>query len=87
MNDNARRVNSIIIKNLPTNYDEGQLEELFSKFGRIVSSKVLPTNPNFDGGCGFVNFAEQESCTKAVETMNNFSIDRFTLRVNHSSVK
>ncbi|CAF0959484.1 unnamed protein product [Rotaria magnacalcarata] len=87
MNDNARRVNSIIIKNLPTNYDEGQLEELFSKFGRIVSSKVLPTNPNFDGGCGFVNFAEQESCTKAVETMNNFSIDRFTLRVNHSSAR
>ncbi|CAF2637656.1 unnamed protein product [Rotaria sp. Silwood2] len=87
MNDYGRRVNSIIIKNLPTNYNESQLEELFSKFGRIVSSKVLPSNPNFDGGCGFVNYAEPDSCNKAVETMNNFVIDRFTLRVNHSSTR
>ncbi|CAF4716822.1 unnamed protein product, partial [Rotaria sp. Silwood1] len=33
MNDYGRRINSIIIKNLPTNYTESQLEELFSKFG------------------------------------------------------
>ncbi|CAF1144617.1 unnamed protein product [Adineta ricciae] len=87
MNDLGRRVNSIIVKNLPTNYNESQLEELFSKFGRIVSSKVLPSNPNFDGGCGFVNYAEAESCARAVEAMNNFVIDRFTLRVNHSSTR
>ncbi|CAF3715226.1 unnamed protein product [Rotaria sp. Silwood1] len=48
MNDYGRRINSIIIKNLPTNYTESQLEELFSKFGRIISSKILPNNPNFD---------------------------------------
>ncbi|UJR31523.1 hypothetical protein I4U23_019012 [Adineta vaga] len=87
MNDSGRRVNSIIVKNLPANYNASQLEELFSKFGRIVSSKVLPSNPNFDGGCGFVNYAEAESCGKAVENMNNFVIDRFTLRVNHSSTR
>ncbi len=62
------------------------MEELFSKFGQIVSSKVLPSNPNFDGGCAFVNFAEAESCSEAVENMNNSVIDRFTLRVNHSTV-
>lgn len=47
---------------------------------------MLPINPNFDGGCGFVNYADADSCNKAVEGMNNFSIDRFTLRVNHSGV-
>ncbi|CAF1115310.1 unnamed protein product [Adineta steineri] len=87
MNDLARRVNSIIVKNLPTNYDESQLQELFSKFGPITSSKVLPANPNFDGGCGFVNFADADSCAKAVESMNGFAIDRFTLRVNHSETR
>ncbi|CAF1264443.1 unnamed protein product [Rotaria sp. Silwood1] len=87
MNDYGRRINSIIIKNLPTNYTESQLEELFSKFGRIISSKILPNNPNFDGSCGFVNYAESDSCIKAVETMNNFIIDRFTLRVNHSTTR
>ncbi len=34
----------------------------------------------------FVNYAEGDSCTKAVDNMNNFVLDRFTLRVNHSSV-
>lgn len=63
------------------------MEELFSKFGRITSIKVLPSNPNFDGGCAFVNYAEPDSCQKAVESMNNHSIDRFTLRVNHSNVR
>jgi hypothetical protein len=87
MNESGRRVNSIIIKNLPTNFTENQLSELFSKFGRIVSCKVLPANPNFDGGCGFVNYAEAESCNKAVESMNNYAIDRFTLRVNHSTTR
>ncbi|CAF4437856.1 unnamed protein product, partial [Adineta steineri] len=64
-----------------------QLQELFSKFGPITSSKVLPANPNFDGGCGFVNFADADSCAKAVESMNGFAIDRFTLRVNHSETR
>ncbi|CAF3760230.1 unnamed protein product, partial [Rotaria sp. Silwood1] len=35
----------------------------------------------------FVNYAESDSCIKAVETMNNFIIDRFTLRVNHSTTR
>jgi len=66
---------------------QNELEALFSNFGRILSSKVLPSNPNFDGSCAFVNYAEADSCAKAVETMNNHKIDRFILCVQHSSVK
>ncbi|CAF3780897.1 unnamed protein product [Rotaria sordida] len=61
-----------------------QLEELFSPFGQILSSKVLPYNSNFEGGCGFVNYANAESCNEAVDHMNNYVIQGFTLRVSQS---
>jgi len=83
----GRRVNSIIVKNLPTDYNETHLEELFSKFGRVLSTKVLTANANFDGGCGFVNFADPESCIQAVEMMDNLSINGFILRVSHSMTR
>ncbi|CAF1274217.1 unnamed protein product [Rotaria sordida] len=84
MNDFSRRVNSIVVKNLPTDFTPNQLEELFSPFGQILSSKVLPYNSNFEGGCGFVNYANAESCNEAVDHMNNYVIQGFTLRVSQS---
>ncbi|CAF1345429.1 unnamed protein product [Rotaria sordida] len=84
MNDFSRRVNSIVVKNLPTDFTSNQLEELFSPFGQILSSKVLPYNSNFEGGCGFVNYANAESCNEAVDHMNNYVIQGFTLRVSQS---
>ncbi|CAF3844382.1 unnamed protein product [Adineta steineri] len=85
MNDFSKRVNSIIVKNLPKDFNTNQLDNLFSQFGQIISSKVLPFTPNYEGGCGFVNFADAESCNQAVEKMNEFVVDGFTLRVSHSA--
>lgn len=83
-------------------YSQNQLEDLFSRFGRIISSKVLPFNPSFEGGCGyvfiimliltdeknfsFVNFADTESSNQAVAEMNNTVVDGFTINVSHSGV-
>ncbi|CAF4348655.1 unnamed protein product, partial [Rotaria sordida] len=39
---------------------------------------------NFEGGCGFVNYANAESCNEAVDHMNNYVIQGFTLRVSQS---
>ncbi|CAF0951639.1 unnamed protein product, partial [Adineta steineri] len=85
MNDFNKRVNSIIVKNLPKDFNTNQLDNLFSQFGQIISSKVLPFTPNYEGGCGFVNFADADSCNQAVEKMNEFVVDGFTLRVSHSA--
>ncbi|CAM4750635.1 unnamed protein product [Rotaria magnacalcarata] len=51
MDDFGSHVNCIVIKNLPKDYTESQLEKLFSKFGRIVSSRILSINSNSEGGC------------------------------------
>lgn len=63
-----------------------QLESLFSKFGRIISTKMLPPNPSFEGGCGFVNFADGESSIQAVKQMNNIDVDGFTISVGQSAI-
>ena len=34
----------------------------------------------------FINYADEESCEKAVQQMDNFVMNGSTLRVNHTSV-
>ncbi|CAF2989656.1 unnamed protein product [Rotaria sp. Silwood2] len=87
MADFGNTVKSIIVTNLPKDYTESQLEELFSSFGHIISCKVAPIDRNIEGSYGFVNYDESESCTKAVENMNDYVGDGFTLSVNYSSTQ
>ncbi|UJR15160.1 hypothetical protein I4U23_002123 [Adineta vaga] len=87
MADFNKRVNSIIVKNLPTDFTAEQLNELFSQCGQVLSTKVLPFNHNYEGECGFVNFTDAESCNQAVERLNNHVIGTFTLRVSHSMLR
>jgi RNA recognition motif-containing protein len=55
----------------------------------VVVGKIILLNLNeiiYFKYFSFVNYAEPDSCTKAVDNMNNFVLDRFTLFVNHSTV-
>ncbi|CAF3969145.1 unnamed protein product, partial [Rotaria sordida] len=52
MADFGNAANSIIITNLPKDYTESQLEELFSRFGHIISTKVVPIDRNIEGSYG-----------------------------------
>lgn len=47
---------------------------------------MLPPNPSFEGGCGFVNFADGESSIQAVKQMNNIDVDGFTISVGQSAM-
>ncbi|CAF3310517.1 unnamed protein product [Rotaria socialis] len=85
MDDFGSHVNCIVMKNLPKDYTESQLEKLFSKFGRIVSINWLINF--FIEHFSSINYAEPESCTNAVENMNNYVIGQLTLYVNHSSTQ
>ncbi|CAF1913913.1 unnamed protein product [Rotaria magnacalcarata] len=87
MNDFNKRVNSIVVKNLPIEFTASQLEQLFSPYGRILSSKVLGQNSSFEGGCGFVNYADGESSNQAVEHMNNYVVNGNILYVSHSKLR
>ncbi|CAF0753797.1 unnamed protein product [Adineta ricciae] len=79
MSEPSKRGYSIIVRNLPNGFNEEQLNQLFSPCGRIISTKVLPPKPLFEGECGFVNFADAESCQQAVEQLDRCSMNGFII--------
>jgi RNA recognition motif-containing protein len=72
---------SLWIGNIPQSIGNDELGELFSKFGKIESARVL-THKN----CGFVNFEKLEDAIKAKLEMNGKEIDGTDLRIGYAKV-
>ncbi|KAG2552880.1 polyadenylate-binding protein 4-like [Panicum virgatum] len=68
----ARRsgVGNIFVKNLSDSVDNASLQELFSKFGDVLSCKVAKNEDGTNRGYGFVQFASQESADAAIENLH-----------------
>ncbi|KAJ1297726.1 hypothetical protein BS78_01G398900 [Paspalum vaginatum] len=68
----ARRsgVGNIFVKNLGASVDNVNLQELFSKYGDVLSCKVAKNEDGTSRGYGFVQFAFQESADAAIENLN-----------------
>jgi polyadenylate-binding protein len=65
---------SIYIKNIPSKYSKiEKLKEIFSKFGKIVFSKLFQDNN--DRPFAIIVFAEAQSANKAKEEMNDKKLD------------
>lgn len=70
---------NLYIKNLPDNYDDDLLRELFSKFGKIRSAKTVRKElyQSYLGikrsvkVCGFVCFQDAQCAKEAKSTLNN----------------
>jgi polyadenylate-binding protein len=58
-------------QNFSDHIDNVILQELFSKFGEILSCKVARNEDGTSRGYGFVQFAAQESADIAIENLNN----------------
>jgi len=72
---------SLWIGNIPQSIGNAELEELFSKFGKIESARVL-THKN----CGFVNFEKLEDAIKAKLEMNGKDTNGTDLRIGYAKV-
>uniref|UniRef100_A0A0E0KC12 PABP n=1 Tax=Oryza punctata TaxID=4537 RepID=A0A0E0KC12_ORYPU len=70
----ARRsgVGNVFVKNLNDLVDNASLQELFCKFGDILSCKVARNEDGTSRGYGFVQFALQEAADASIENLNNF---------------
>ncbi|KAI8971825.1 hypothetical protein BDF20DRAFT_824445 [Mycotypha africana] len=64
---------NLYVKNLDPTVDNSDLFNLFRKFGRIVSARVM-TNPQNgqSKGYGFVSFGKHEEAAAALEEMNGY---------------
>ncbi|NWI16000.1 EPAB protein, partial [Crypturellus soui] len=61
----AMEFTNVYIKNFGDDMDDDRLREIFSKFGKTLSVKVMMDNAGRSKGFGFVNFEKHEEAQKA----------------------
>ncbi|CAN1196868.1 Polyadenylate-binding protein 7 [Linum perenne] len=68
----ARRsgVGNVFVKNLSESVTNVALQELFGKYGNIVSCKIATSDDGKTKGHGFVQFDNEESANSAIEKLN-----------------
>ncbi|XP_028590883.2 polyadenylate-binding protein 1-like [Podarcis muralis] len=71
----AMEFTNVYIKNFGDDMHDERLQEIFSKFGKTLSVKVMMDNAGHSKGFGFVNFEKHEDAQKAVEDMNGTEIN------------
>jgi len=60
---------------------------MFEKFGEIKSAVVMKDSESKSRGFGFVNFAEHDDATKAIEELNGHEVNGKTLYVGRAQKK
>ncbi|XP_004494108.1 polyadenylate-binding protein 7 [Cicer arietinum] len=68
-------IGNVFVKNLAESIDNAGLEDMFKKFGNILSSKVVMSEDGKSKGYGFVQFETEESANTAIEKLNGSTID------------
>ncbi|XP_050169696.1 polyadenylate-binding protein 1-like [Myiozetetes cayanensis] len=66
---------NVYIKNFGDDMDDDRLREIFSRFGKTLSVKVMMDSTGRSKGFGFVNFEKHEEAQKAVADMNGKEIN------------
>lgn len=65
-----------------------QLEELFTKAGKVESADVITDKFSGQGkGFGFVEMSTEEEAKKAIEMFNGYSLNGRTITVNEARPK
>ena len=79
---------NLYIGNLNYNATDADLNELFSKYGEVVSAKVI--SDKFSGrsrGFGFVEMASADAGKKAIEEVNGTDFMERAIVVNEAKPK
>jgi RNA recognition motif-containing protein len=59
------RFTNLVVQNLPADFNESKMKELFGKFGTINSVAMLEGQ-----GKGFISFESHEQAARAIDEMN-----------------
>jgi len=70
MGDKVKKFTNVYVKNLPEEFDDEKLAQLFSLHGVVVSAKVMTNEDGKFKGFGFVSFETPEAAENAVEVLN-----------------
>ncbi|CAF3402323.1 unnamed protein product [Rotaria socialis] len=69
-----RKFTNIFLKNFGDQLDEEKFRELFSKYGKITSLKLVTDDSGHSKGFGFCSFDTPEEAEQAVENLNGFTV-------------
>jgi cold-inducible RNA-binding protein len=72
----------IFVAGLPYDLDDAELEEIFEKFGTVLSAKVaMDRDTGKSKGFGFVEMPVTEEAKDAIESLNDISLGKKPLVV------
>merc|ERR1712209_186037 len=81
------RFTNVYIKNISEEYDEIKLTDMFEKYGKISSVKVMKAEDGKTKGFGFVSFETPEEAQTAVDDLNGKDLEGKTLYVGRAQKK
>ncbi|CAL8325342.1 unnamed protein product [Merluccius merluccius] len=80
----AMKFTNVYIKNFGEEYTDEKLKELFTKFGKTLSVRVMKDERGRSRGFGFVNYGNHLDAQKAVEEMNGEDLNGKVLYVGRA---
>ncbi|XP_033120506.1 embryonic polyadenylate-binding protein-like isoform X2 [Anneissia japonica] len=87
MGDKMKSYTNVFIRNLSEDVSDDQLMKMFSKYGKIVSAKVMRDDGAKSRGFGFVSFEDHEAASQATQQLKNVDVDGRTLYVGRAQKK
>lgn len=73
---------NLFVKNLDSFVTEKKLEEVFGKFGKIVSCKIAKDDHGKSKGFGFVQFDSNESADNALQSLHGTVLNQNIMYVS-----
>lgn len=83
----AKEFTNVYIKNFGDEMNDERLKELFDKYGKTLSVKVMTDPTGKSRGFGFVSYEKHEDANKAVEDMNGTELNGKTVFVGRAQKK
>merc|ERR1712156_1419504 len=87
LGEKARKFTNVYVKNINDEYDEAKLNEMFQKYGKISSVKVMKSEDGKSKGFGFVSFESPEEAMIACDELNGQDLDGKTVYVGRAQKK
>ena len=79
LGEKAKRFTNCYIKNFGEEFDEEKLRELFEKYGKITSIKIMKGEDGKNKGFGFASFEEPEAAEAACTELNGSELGSKTI--------
>jgi RNA recognition motif-containing protein len=79
---------SIYVGNLPYSVNESSLNEIFSPYGTVISTKIITDmQTGRSKGFGFVEMSSDEESAKAIKELDNAELEGRNIKVNLAKPK